>query len=896
MKLSIFIVSLCCFSTLLSQTKDANIYHFGDSLLHESQFEKALIEYNTVSEAFKQSKNWEDYLSGKNKAAYCLIRLGKLTNAERLLKENSSIISSQNITKPEVLQSVFHELGEVYLNEGDFNAAITNFEKEATYFSTNTANKIKANNKSQLGIAQSQVGNFYTALEYLKQALSLMQLDNDNQGIADTYNNIGLLYASKKQELALDNYDKALAFYKKSVGETHPSYLNTLNNQAIIYRSTNEADKALMIFENVLNKWKALYGQNHPNVAFTYSNIGLVYLDFNMLDTALSYQEKALEIYKSSYGANHPEIANTYNQIANIYRSKKEYDKAIAETGKSIAANCKAYASTNELSVSKAKTPCLSRQLLAVTLHLRAQLFIERHYNRTLKITDLKSALEVLQICDAVIEEQRHFLTSKTDKINLGLLASDVYEDAISTAFTLSDNTITHKKDYLTIAFEFAEKSKAAVLLEAIADANAKSFANIPTAVLEEEKLLTHKINALNQELLTNEDLNTRQELLDKTHAYENFILNLEKEYPEYYDLKYNVRLSSVADIQKNLDNHTLLLSYFIAESTHRLYIFKISQNKFSVINAPLLSDLNNQISGFRNSMFYSISNSYLSSSHKLYKQLFPKHLPGAISKLIIIPDGRLGIIPFEALLTKKTKTLDSYSSLPYLINKYGINYNFSATLYIQSRNKSTRKINPQILLAAPITFENLVTLPSTQDEVEEIARIFLSNGINTSSYTNNQATESQIKSNETSNYSYIHFATHGKVNEKYPELSQIYLKSDSENDGNLYTSEIYALKLNTKLITLSACETGLGQISRGEGIVGLSRSLIFAGAENLIVSYWQVADKSTSQLMISFYGNIMTNSTRDIGLALRKSKLEMIGSKTFSAPYYWAPFVLIGN
>lgn len=896
MKSLIFISLLCCFSSLFSQTKIANHYQLGDSLLLASQFDEALIEYNTTSKTFKSTNDWENYLLGKDKAAYCLLRLGEFVKAERLLEESAAFIHTQKITNPELLQSLFRKLGEVYLNEGDFNAAITHFEKEANFFSEKTDNKTRATNKSQLGIAQSQLGNFYTALEYLKQALALRQLNNDIQGIADTYNNIGLLHASKNEGLALDNYERALTFYQESVGKTHPSYLNTLNNQAIIYRSTKETEKALTIFETVLKKWKDLYGQNHANIAFTYSNIGLVYLDFNLPDTALAYQKKALNIYKNSYGIQHPEIANTHNQMANIYRSQKQYDEAIVETEKSIAANCKAFKPTDKSRLPNPKNPCLSRQLLAVTLHLRAQIFIERHYNKTLKINDLKAALETLQTCDVVIEEQRHFLTSKTDKISLGQLASEVYEDAISTAFTLSENSITHKKEFLAIAFQFAEKSKAAVLLESIADANAKSFANIPTSILEKEASLTHQINALSQELLTNDDLSKRQELLDNMHAYEDFILNLENEYPEYYDLKYNVKLAAVEDIQKKLDDKTLLLSYFIAESSQRLYIFKIAQKKFSVINAPLLPDLNNQISGFRNSLYYSIKSSYLSSSQQLYKQLFPKHLPVATSNLIIIPDGRLGVIPFEALLTKKTQTIESYSSLPYLVNKYEINYNFSATLYLQSFNKSAREVTPEILLAAPITFDNLTTLPGTQEEVEAIAHIFQSKGIRTSSYTNEQATESRIKSNETSAYSYIHFATHGKVDENYPELSQIYLKRDGQNDGNLYTSEIYALKLHSKLVTVSACETGLGQISRGEGIVGLSRSLIFAGAENLIVSYWQVADNSTSKFMVSFYENMMSASKRDIGVALRNSKLEMIRSTTYSAPYYWAPFVLIGN
>ena len=894
MKYSFIILTAFLFSNTFSQQQKPSTYQKGDSLFQESNFEDALKLYEMQSEKHKENEAWELYVVGKNKVAYCLLRLGEFTKAQEILEEDLSIITSKKINNSNLLQTIYGELGEIDLSEGDFNDAIKNFEKEASFFTDKTDYIIKATNKSNIGIAQSQLGNFFTALEFLKQALAIRKANEDSKGIADTYNNIGLLYASRDSKAALDNYEKALLFYNKSVGAKHPSYLNTLNNQAIIYRSTGEAEKALSIFETVLKNWKLMYGTQHPNVAFTYSNIGLVYLDFNMLDTALIYQQKALSIYKEVYGLQHPEIANTHNQIANIYRSQQKYDEAIKETQKSIAANCKEFNPTLETSLPDPKKACLNRQLLAVTLHLKSKLLLDRHYNNTLKLSDLKLALECLKVCDVAIEEQRHFLKSKSDKINLGKLAAEVYEDAISTAFTLSQNSVTHKKEFLSIAFQFSEKSKAAVLLESLADANAKNFANIPKSILEEEEKFTHKINALNQELIHKDDPSKRDELISLTKSHETFILNLETKYPDYFNLKYNVNLANVSDIQKKLDNSSLLISYFIAESNKRLYIFKISKTKFSVINAPLLADFNNQITGYRNSMFYNAYDSYIESAHLLYKQLFPKHLPHDITSLIIIPDGRLSVVPFESLLIKKTKPHSSYTNLSYLINEYEITYNFSSTLYLQSLQPKEKKEKTEVLLSAPITFDGLAKLPGTLEEVEQIAKLFQANNISTTSYLNNNATESRLKSNEITNYDYIHLATHGVVNERYPDLSQIYLKADIQNDGNLYTSEIYGLKLKAKLVTLSACETGLGQISRGEGIVGLSRSLIFSGAENLVVSYWQVADESTSRLMIGFYKNLLENPKRDISFALRASKLELLNSKEFAAPYYWAP--LIGN
>jgi CHAT domain-containing protein len=157
-------------------------------------------------------------------------------------------------------------------------------------------------------------------------------------------------------------------------------------------------------------------------------------------------------------------------------------------------------------------------------------------------------------------------------------------------------------------------------------------------------------------------------------------------------------------------------------------------------------------------------------------------------------------------------------------------------------------------------------------------------------------ATESLIKTTDLNKYSYLHLATHGVVDETEPELSRIYLQTSSnQEDGNLFAGEIYNLKLNANLVTLSACQTGLGKISKGEGVIGLSRALIYAGAQHLIVSFWSVADESTALLMKNFYTEMLNSSTNDFQESLRVAKLKMISNDKYSTPFYWAPFILIG-
>jgi CHAT domain-containing protein len=284
-----------------------------------------------------------------------------------------------------------------------------------------------------------------------------------------------------------------------------------------------------------------------------------------------------------------------------------------------------------------------------------------------------------------------------------------------------------------------------------------------------------------------------------------------------------------------------------------------------------------------------------LTGSH-LYKKLIPP-IPSGIKSLIIIPAGRLAIIPFEALVSKDDDSGD-YRNAPFLIKKYSVRYEFSAGLLLQ-KSKTKTNPSPSIFLCAPVTFppsDHLINLPGTLKEVDSISDIFKEKHLTAAVYTGTKANETEIKSGDLKKYSLIHLATHGLVNESDPQLSCVYLQPDEpRDDGILYAGEIYNLQLNANLVTLSACKTGLGKITKGEGVIGLSRALIYAGARNILVSFWSVGDVSTARLMKDFYRNELNDPRAGFSENLRKGKLELLKSEKYSAPYYWAPFILIG-
>jgi CHAT domain-containing protein len=300
-------------------------------------------------------------------------------------------------------------------------------------------------------------------------------------------------------------------------------------------------------------------------------------------------------------------------------------------------------------------------------------------------------------------------------------------------------------------------------------------------------------------------------------------------------------------------------------------------------------------VRGFNNSLFYSDFDTYKKTATALTKVLVPK-LNSSIKQVVIVPSGRLGTLPFEALPLNVKKITD-FRNAEFLVNKYSVSYEFSTTLMVQMNGTpSTRSGDASIYLCAPVQFpekDNLSELPGTEAEVNTIAGLF-GNSAQVAKFMD--ANETSIKKSDLSRFNYLHFATHGIVDETEPELSRIFLNGSKQDDGNLFSGEIFNLQLKADLAVLSACQTGLGKFSKGEGVIGLSRALTYAGAKSIIVSFWSVSDESTAELMTAFYKTILQNKNKNLPSALREAKLQLIKDDKFSAPYYWAPFILIGD
>jgi CHAT domain-containing protein/predicted negative regulator of RcsB-dependent stress response len=336
----------------------------------------------------------------------------------------------------------------------------------------------------------------------------------------------------------------------------------------------------------------------------------------------------------------------------------------------------------------------------------------------------------------------------------------------------------------------------------------------------------------------------------------------------------------------------------------------------------------------------------FVAAANALYKAAI-EPAAGAIGekRLLVVADGALNYVPFEVLL--KSSASGDFSSLGYLIKSNEIVYAPSASVVAAIRQQRGKSSGRSMLIVADPVFNSndarakkttpsatanasevrglgiqsaltdvagqgavtsaqstkmeglpLARLTGTRTEAEQISKLAKSAGGQADVWLDLDASEDNLDSRDVAKYRVVHIATHGLLNAERPQFTGVVLSlvGNKNQDGFLRTDEIFNLRLGSPLVMLSACETGLGKEKRGEGVMGLTRAFMYAGAPTVGVSLWSVADKSTADLMTDFYRRLLAADDTSPSGALRQAQLSMITAKKYSAPFYWAPFVLVGD
>jgi CHAT domain-containing protein len=539
--------------------------------------------------------------------------------------------------------------------------------------------------------------------------------------------------------------------------------------------------------------------------------------------------------------------------------------------------------------------------------------------------TYLTSALATYAALTRLIKIMQLSYRSQDYKLYFAGKCFDIYDKAIEVATLLY--TLTRKETYKEQAFTFSELSKAWILSEAISEARARKYSGLPAALLDREKNLRRQL--IRYELAVEKGFQQRSQSSQKhiknmqeiyyqfLDQYQKLIASLERNYPRYYQLKFNILPYQLRDVQNRLDPDTALVEYFVGQN--QIYTFIITRRGCHLRTVDRSGDWPLTIERFYQAIKKIEEDVFLNLGGQLHQQLIApilRHLNG-VKRLVIVPHDLLFYVPFEALVPGQTKK-DSFDKLPYLVKDFSISYHYSANLWLGSHGAGQNLSDKTFVGFAPIfrsrqqlpgqingsgqrdivvNNKRYPTLPASEKEISTIQHMFHDRGHRATIFINERASERLFKSNLLKNFSYIHIASHGLMNQIQPKLSGILFHPpplSSQEDGILFSGETFNLNLKARLIVLSSCESGIGQLVKGEGMVALNRGFLYSGAANIIFSLWKIEDNPTSQLMISLYRHILNNQS--LPRALRQAKRSLISRPLYAFPRYWAGFILLGQ
>jgi len=346
-------------------------------------------------------------------AVWGLLRKGNLQEAQMKLNEMDDRSDPVYLT---ILGEIHSRKGRINQAIGAFGRALLRFEELEQIQTENYAIAL-----NDLGLAFWNAGNESKALEYLLRArdIRLINFGQDDEQLAGSYNDIGLVYSTSQPRKALNNYEKALEIYRTIYADNHEKIAQALVNIGIIQLKTGIYGAAIGNFEDALSIWQEIYGRNqHPNEAFVHVNLAQTYAGFGDRETSLRELDKAISIYINTYGNEHPDLASTYNILGSFRLQQDDHEGALNAYQKAIQANVPGF-DKSDYYINPSTSNYYNGNVLLNSLLYKAQALETKHFRETLKFSELEGALASLLKCDTLIDKLRQTRKLHWEKLRL---------------------------------------------------------------------------------------------------------------------------------------------------------------------------------------------------------------------------------------------------------------------------------------------------------------------------------------------------------------------------------------------------------------------------------------------------------------------------------------------
>lgn len=768
--------------------------------------------------------------------------------------------------------------GAIYYTQNQFDSALY-YYKKAEQLNDRYGKPLAESQRlfNRLGVMFYENGNYNQARNYFEKAITLLEKNAtpSNSLLANYKNNIASILVK------LEEYEAARRVYESLL--PNDAYANEINhNLGIIYLRQQDPQKAISYFK------KVNYEADRKN-ADLYYNFALAHAALKNADSADLWMHRAIAENIRWNGHRKNTLLGLIQKFqGDMASGKKQFKEAASFYQQAIMQFDPGFNDPDITKNPEVFSAASSYFNLFNTLTAKATA-LKNIYDSEKNLPMLSSALTAFETAFKLADFVAKTYDSDESRLFLNKIKHIVHGKPIEISLQLFE--LTQKKDYLNAAYLFDQRNKATILSLNVQENELKNQPGEITSLLNEEARIKSAITRYSLKAVNQTDSTALQNLYTLIRDNEIELGKLREKInadPVWQQKNAAEQIPSVSELQKKLDPSTALLSYHLSENG--LLVLIITANTFEYQQTAVSKSFYTDIELLKTALHNTRTEERYTGSEaaiSLYRQLITPVVTRLHQKkrLVIIPDDELSYLPFEALQDNNKK---------YLVENFSIQYQFATPLVMQ---QGQRFISPGILAFAPFashSFEdtlhndNFTVLPASGEETSSLKGTVL---------TDSAATKAQFLQ-MANHFGMVHLATHASVNNDDPARSYIAFYP-GQADYKLYAREIYDLHLDSiQLVILSACETGTGQLIKGEGLMSLSRAFTYAGCPNIITSLWKAEDKATAFITGRLHYYLEKKYTRDE--ALQAAKLDLLHSNEIDprlkSPQYWAHLIFIGN
>jgi len=802
----------------------------------------------------------------------------------------------------------------LFLRSAQFDQALKYTRRCLEYGTEYDLDEFQSFSVNNLGIIYRNLGEYDRALEYYTATLDEMKSIPEVQ-LTPVYNNLGRIhwYMGNYQK-ALVPLDYALDVLANYTREYFSIESVLINSKANVLIDLEEYDHASKILLEVLAREKEKFGEVGFRSAATMQSLGILNMRSGDLSNAETYFSKTLELTEGKYTTLKSGRNETFLFLGKNYTLMDRNEDALMAFQNGIRSLVVGFDPPDYLENPNPDFRITNKISLMKLLKKKTEVLLQQ-YAREEDPEFLKAANDANILAIGLLNQVRDNLYYGNSKLAISAEMKPLYEQSIEIAAILNNQEQKNTPNYSRILSSM-EGSKAYLLNEALQESQMEGHSILPDSVSELIGDLHFQMKYYNNKILglltvgevdSSELSKLETELHHLKAQFEKVKYQIAMEYPGYSAVRYESGGPNLEDIQGILEGGQLMIEYFVGDES--AYALAIGSENIRFYDLGSADNISARMQSFTGNLQSKTAGDYQHDASVIYKYVlsdivrdFPDH-----NTLIIIPDGILGYLPFDALVTSDIPDPD-FSKLQYLLFDRMVMQHYSVSLYLNSNN--IQVMNNNYLIGFAPGFDNqketllavrgavindyseLVKLPLAEKEVLTISNLFDGTAV-----LGKQASEARFK-DQGGKYEYLHVASHAIIDNENPQYSHlVFAQNDEEKeDGMLYAYELYGMTLHNDLVCLSACNTGVGKYFKGEGIMSLARSFMYAGASSVLMSFWAVADRSTFEIMESFYTELNEGSAKEE--ALHNAKLAYLRNADSSTanPYYWAGFIYLGN